>query len=336
MARGVLSRIMYNKWLWILGLLLLLFSFIHQLAIADALVPASPWVYPLDLFPGFSGLIVSAQSLSSSAVEPVISLVALLAGGLMIQFLSSNYRLVRVRSFFPFFLYCVVGATFFPYVSQPFIYIASVLLLGACLRIFSVTEEKEMNRALFDAAILIAMASLAFSRLLWLLPFFWLAVSRSHSIRFSHLLASVLGFVSLYWLVGGLSFVFSDYRLIQNMVQQLLVFEPINLSDFTPVAMVYLAFAGFLFLVAFTSFIRQQNQDKLLTRNNLYAVFVLWLGGLLLWLMSPSSDKVYLFLLTIPTLVFYAHYFSLNDGVFARLLFYLYLLGSVLTFFLFQ
>lgn len=337
MAKGFLSRIMYNNWLWILGLLLLLLSFIYQTLSFNGLTGDSQSGFPLELLPGLSGVVVSVRTFFSTIVlKNAFSLVVLIAGGLLVQFFTSNYRLIRVRSFFPFFWYCVVGASLFPYVNQPLIFVAGVLLVGACLRIFSVSEKMEMNRALFDASFLIALASLAFNRLLWLLPFFWLTAALVHSINIRNLIASLFGFVSLYWLVGGLSYLFDDYRYLHNAFHSIVKVELIDFSNFTPVAFIYMAFTGLLFLIAFGSFVKQQNQDKLSTRNNLYAILILWLGCLAMWLTASSSNTAFLFLLSIPTLVFYAHFYSLKEGAFARVLFFMHVLVSVLAFFFFS
>lgn len=337
MAKGFLSRIMYNNWLWVLGLLLLLLSFVYQTFTSNGITGDSQSGFPLELLPGLTGVVVTVRSFFSTLIlKNAFSLLLIIAGGLLIQLFTSNNRLIRVRSFFPFFLYCVAGASLFSYVNQPLVFVAGVLLVGACLRIFSVSDQKDMNRALFDASFLIALASLTFNRLLWLLPFFWLIAALVHSINIRNLIASLFGFVSLYWLVGGLSYLFDDYRYLRNSLHSIVEVEWIDFSNFTPVAVLYMVFMGLLFLIAFVSFIQQQHQDKLSTRNNLYAILILWLGSLAMWLTASSSNTAFLFLLSIPTLVFFAHFYSLKDGAFARLLFFMHLMVSVLAFFFFQ
>jgi hypothetical protein len=337
MAKGFLSRIMYNNWLWILGLLLLLLSFAYQTLAVEQLPGSSQSDFPLEVLPGLSGMVVAIRSFFSPLLlKNIFSLVILITGGILFQFFTSDNRLIRVRSFFPFFWYCVMGATLFPYVNQPVVYVAGVLLVGACFRIFSVTEKKKMNRALFDASLLIALSSLAFNRLLWMLPFFWLAAANVQPISFRNIVASLFGYASLYWLVGGISFLFDDYRYLHNAWHSVLTFELIDFSILTPAAVVYLAFMGLLLLIAFGSFVQQQNQDKLLTRNFLYAILILCLGGFAMWLTASSSNTAFLFLLGFPTLVFYAHFYSIRDHVFARILFFMHLMASIMAFFFFQ
>jgi len=337
MAKGFLSRITYNNWLWILGLLLLLLSVVFQTLTGGKPIDSYSTEFPLDGLPGLGGLVATLKTFcSNSLLKNGFSLIALLTGGIIIQHFSSNNRLIRVRSFFPFFWYCVLGASLFPFVEQPIVYVAGILLVGACYRIFSVSEKKDLNRAMFDASLLLALASLVFNRLTWLLPFFWLAAARVQSLSGRNIVASLVGFFSLYWMIGGVSYLQGDYHYLLGWLDGVWKFNLMDFSALSPIAVVYLVFMGFLFLISIGSFVQQQNQDKLTTRNHFYAVLTLWLGGFGVWLTSTSSNTSFLFLLTIPTLIFFSHFFSLKDQPFTRFLFFVQLTVSFLAFFFYH
>jgi len=334
MAKGFLSRMMYNNWLWILGLLLLLLSVVYHTLTNGASTGSLRTIFILEELPGIGGIVEALRNFFSNLVlKNAFSLVAVVIGAIIIQHFSSNNRLIRVRSFFPFFWYCVLAASLFPYVDQPSVYVAAILLVGACYRIFSVSEKMDMNRALFDASLLLALASIAFNRLTWLLPFFWLAASCVQSLSIRNVAASLVGFALLYWIIGGISYVQGDYRYLLSWLDGMWEFKLMDFSALSPIAVMYLIFMGLLFLISVGSFVQQQNQDKLTTRNNLYAVLILWLGGMSIWLTTSSSNTAVLFLLTIPTLIFFSHFFSLKDGLFTRVLFFVQLTCSLLAFF---
>lgn len=337
MAKGFLNRIVYNNWLWILGVLyLVLFVAIHTLVGNQSSVALSS-EFPLERLPGLGGMVQTVRGFFSSILfKNAFSLVAILTGGILMQFFSSDNRLIRVRSYFPFFWYCVLGATLFPYVDQPLVYVVGILQVGACFRFFSITEKREMNRVLFDASFLLALGSLAFNRLIWMLPFFWMAAANVQALSFKNIASSLVGFFSLYWLIGGVSYLFDDYRFLLHAWYSISAIKLIDFSVLSPIAVVYLVFMGIMLLISFGSFVQQQNQDKLSTRNNMYAVLIFWLGGLGIWLTTLSSNTALLFLAGIPTLVFYAHFYSIRDSVVVRILFILQLLVSLLTFFFFQ
>lgn len=337
MAKGFLGRITYNNWLWILGLLLLLLSVVCQPLTGGRPTGTLSSDFPLEALPGLEDLIVAIRDyFSDPLLKNVFSLIFLLTGAILTQHFSSDNRLIRERSFFPFFWYCVLGASLFPFVDQPLVYVVAVLLVGACYRIFLVSEKKDMNRGLFDASLLLALASLAFNRLILLLPFFWLAAAYIQSLSVRNIAASLVGFVSVYWIIGGLSLMNEDYRFLLNCLNSVSEFKLMDFSALAPIAFVYLFFMGLLFLIAISVFIQQQNQDKLTTRNGMYAVLMLWLGGLGLWLTASSSNTAFLFLLTIPTSIFYSHLFALKDNLFTRVLFFVQLTVSLLAFFFYR
>jgi len=76
--------------------------------------------------------------LDSIELRYLIAFLSIIAGGVLLQYLSTDNRLVRVRSFFPFFFYCLLAAAFFPYISPLRTYVATLFFIGACWRAFSV------------------------------------------------------------------------------------------------------------------------------------------------------------------------------------------------------
>lgn len=229
-----------------------------------------------------------------------------------------------------------MSATLFPYVEQPIVYVTAILLVGACNRIFSANEKENMNRALFDASLLLALASLAFNRLIWLLPFLMLAAAVVKPLSIKNIAASLVGFASVYWIIGGVSYIQGDYRYMLSWLDSVWNVELMDFSALSFIAVVYVVNMGFLLLISIGSFVQQLNQDKLTTRNNLYAVLVVFLGGLGVWVTTTLSNTALLFLLTIPTLIFFSHYFSLKDYFFTRVLFFVQLMVSFLAFFYFR
>ncbi len=337
MAKGFLSRITYNNWLWVFGLLSLLLSVLFIPLTSGNFAGISSAFLRLDLLPGCEGLF---KGLSDKSSTPLLyhfsSMVMIVIGGVLVQHLSSNRRLIRVRSFFPFFWYCVLAASFIPHVEHSGTFTAAALLIGAIYRVFSATEKKEMNRSIFDGSLLLALASILMYRLVWMLPFFWLAAANIQSLNIRNICASLIGFTSVYWIIAGISFLYGDYRFLLNWVENSLTFSLMDFSALSPVAIAYLFFMGLLLLISFGTFVQQQNQDKLLTRKNLYGVLMLWVGFFGLWLTSPVPNTDFLFLQMIPTLIYFAHFFSLNDRLFTRVLFFIQLTLSILSYFHFQ
>ncbi|OPZ97838.1 MAG: hypothetical protein BWY72_01073 [Bacteroidetes bacterium ADurb.Bin416] len=211
-------------------------------------------------------------------------------------------------------------------------YVAALFLIGANLRIFSVLERNEMGRALFDASLLLGLASLVINRLTWLLPFYWLAAFQQQSLNLKTILSSLMGFGSIYWLIGGASFLLDDFNYLRLWADNVWSIEWMAVNRVTPTTVAFLCGLALILIIAVGSFMGQRNQDKLRTRNQLYGFLWLWLGMKVLWITAAKSNTAFLSLLMIPTLIFWAHYFSLKDNRFSRLLFVVLLVFCVLVF----
>lgn len=333
MAKGFLTRVTYSNGLWISGVLVLLTSmlltFLFNTDAPSAQVDKTVFSY----FPGFKYVSDGLYSLLDHTwLRYLIAFLSIITGAVLLQYLSTDNRLVRVRSFFPFFLYCLISAALFPHVSPLRTYVAALFLIGANLRIFSVLERNEMGRALFDASLLLGLASLVINRLTWLLPFYWLAAFQQQSLNLKTILSSLMGFGSIYWLIGGASFLLDDFNYLRLWADNVWSIEWMAVNRVTPTTVAFLCGLALILIIAVGSFMGQRNQDKLRTRNQLYGFLWLWLGMKALWITAAKSNTAFLSLLMIPTLIFWAHYFSLKDNRFSRLLFVVLLVFCVLVF----
>lgn len=333
MAKGFLTKATFSNWLWVSGVLVLATSILFTYFIIPEAPSAQVDKTVFEHFPGFNFVSNGLYDLLDSIeLRYFIAFLSIIAGGVLLQYLSTDNRLVRVRSFFPFFLYCLLAAAFFPYISPLRTYVATLFFIGACWRAFSVVERNEMNRALLDASLLLGLASLTLNRLTWLLPFFWMAASQQQSLTVKNLLSSLIGFGSIYWLIAGFSFLLGDFRYLQHWAENVWQFSWMNWQGVTVTTFVFLMGLALVLIVAVVSFMGQRNQDKLRTRNQLFGIMLLWLGAKLIWLSASEANTAFLFVLTIPTMVFWAHYFSLRDNRFSRFLFFFFMVFCGLVF----
>lgn len=337
MKIGFLTRITYSSKLWISGLLLLLVSVVvSYLSVPKVIVqPVTP--SELTLLPGCGGMAIWLLSFFRNPyVQYGFSLLVIIGIAILLQYLTSDNRLIRIRSFFPFFMFCVLASTLFPYITPPRSLVSCLFLTWACHRIFSVNEKKELKREIFDASLLVAMATLTMSRLVWLLPFLWFAAGIIQPFSFRNLCSSLIGFITIYWIIGGLSFLFNDYRYLVNWYNEVFDFKLLDFSTLSFVAITYLCFLAFLMLISVGSFFGQLHQDKLRTRNNMYGVLVLWCGLFVLWLTEPIGNTGFLMVLLCPSTLYFSHYFSLKDTLFSRILFFMLLLLAPIVFFFYK
>jgi hypothetical protein len=145
-------------------------------------------------------------------------------------------------------------------------------------------------------------------------------------------MASVLGVLSIFWIIGGLSYLFGDYVFLEDTMKGLTSFEFLNIAVMTPSETAYMAFLVILMISALISFWPKQHLDKLLTRNYLNSVILFWFALLALWLFSGNDLEFLLYLFSLSALLV-AHFFSLVDTMYSRMMFFMFLILSVLVYF---
>jgi len=332
MRRGFLSDIAYSNALWGAGLLLLVTAALVNPLVYGGLVVGSESELFISLggytFLGFSLFDI----LENSLLNHLMQLLLLLGTGMALQYMSSEFRLIRVRSFFPFFLFCLLSGTILPILQVDGSAISCLLLTLSCYRLFHSLDHGFESRAVFDAAVLLSLASIFQSRLLWLMPTIWLVMGVLQVLSLRSFLASILGMLSVFWIIGGISFLIGDYGFLLAYANDLIGFHLFSLSDISSSEISYIAFLAVLMISAIISFWPKQHLDKLRTRNYLNSVLMIWFALLLLWFFSGNDESYMLPLLALSTLVI-AHFFSLVDSLFSRIMFFA-LLGLSVTVYL--
>lgn len=330
--RGFLSEIAYSNTLWGAGLTLLLAAALVNHFVFERLDIGSQTdvINSLSAFT-FLGITLK-EALQYPLLDHLVQFFVLLGTGLALQYMTSEFRLIRVRSFFPFFLFCLLGGTFIPILPLDGAATASLLLTLSIFRLFRSLDYGFESRAVFDASVLLALASVFQSRLLWLMPAIWLVMVVLQVFNIRSFLASILGLSSVFWLIGGASFLMDDYSYLLAYSKDLFEFRLFNSYEIAASEISYIVFLAVLMISAIISFWPKQHLDKLKTRNYLNSVLILWFALLFLWFFSSNDVSYLLPLLSLSTLVI-AHFFSLVDSFFARIMFFA-LLGLSLTVFL--
>lgn len=333
MKKGFLSRFVYATGLWMVGVLILLLSAFINLYFFSA----DQQIVNIPLFNRFYGLEFFGFQLDtiikSAPFGSVTRFLLLLGSAILLQSISTQFRLIRTRSFFPFFFFCVFSATILPSIPLSGAPLACFFFCWAVSRLFAACENGFINRAVFDASLLLAIASLFHPRIIYLLPVFWIVMGILQIVSFKSFFASLVGALSIFWIIGGISFLVEDYSFLWHHYNGLMIYEVIDFAKFSPAEAAYKSFLGILMIVAMLSFWPRQNMDKLRTRNYLNSILLLWFSLLALWIFSNNEMGLLLLLFSLSSLMT-AHFFSLTDTRFSRGLFILFILLSIGVFFL--
>ncbi len=331
MRRGFLSTIAYSNVLWGVGLLLLLAAASVNHFVFGGVVFGSED----DLINALSGYTFLGFSLEemldNQFLDHLMQFLLLLGTGLALQYMSSEFRLIRVRSFLPFFLFCLLSGTILPELRLDGAALSCLLFTLSCYRLFRSLDFGFESRSVFDASVLLTLASVFQSRYLWLMPAIWLVMGILQVFNLRSFLASILGMLSVFWIIGGISFLIGDYGFLYAYSKDLIGFHLFSLSDSSSSEISYIAFLAVLMISAIISFWPKQHLDKLKTRNYLNSVLMIWFALLILWFFSANDTSYMLPLLSLSSLVI-AHFFSLVDSHFSRILFFALLGLSVIVY----
>jgi len=333
MRKGFLSQFVYSSGLWIAGVLILLISALINFYFFNI----DQQVVDIPLFNHFYGLEFSGFQLDtiikSSPFGSMTRFLLLLGSALLLQYISTQFRLIRIRSFFPFFFFCVFSATILPSIPLTGAPLACFFFSWAVSRLFAACENSYANRAVFDASLLLAIASLFQYRIIFILPVFWIVMGILQVLSFKSFFASLIGALSVFWIIGGVSFLMEDYSFLMSHFNGLIIYEVIDFAKFSPAETAYTSFLGILMITAMLSFWPRQNMDKLRTRNYLNSALLLWFSLLALWIFSNNEMGLLLLLFSLSSLMA-AHFFSLTDTRFSRGLFILFILLSIGVYYL--
>lgn len=334
MKKGFLTRITYTRGLLFSGILILAFSVLRDILFPQHLNTS-------DLLSGLSkdnftilNLINAEQFLSNLIPFRIMRFVNLVIVALLLHYISSEFRLVRVRSFFSFFLFCLFSAIFIPFLPIQGITFSCLFFCLSITRLLSALGSGSPNKALFEASLIMSLASLFQIKLVFLIPVMWLIVTTFRGISVRTFLSTVLGAAGVYWIVA-IYIILSGKTEYFNMFANALL--KITLPDFNKVSVVevvYLIFMSALMISALMSFWPKSHLDKLITRNHMNSIIIMMFALIGIWLFSNNSIELLLIIFCLLSLIT-SHYFSLVDSWFSRVMFILLMAFSLLFYFLY-
>jgi hypothetical protein len=167
--------------------------------------------------------------------------------------------------------------------------------------------------------------------MLWLMPVIWMVMGILQVLSIRSFLASLLGMLTVFWVIGGVSFLIGDFNFLLTYLKDLIHFQTFSISRISSAEISFIAFLAVLMISAIISFWPKQHLDKLRTRNYLNSILLLWFAMLILWFFSANDESYMLPLFSLSSLVI-ANFFSLVDSLFSRLMFFALLILSVTVF----
>ena len=246
-----------------------------------------------------------------------------------------NYVLGLIRektmlAFLFFVLFISTNPDFFPLKSTS---LGVLCLVLGVYELFLSYHNAETQTSAFNWAALIGIGSLFWIHIIWFLPLFWFGMYHLRSLGFKSFLASLLGFLMIYWFVLGWSVWQKDYTLFTQSFPILAKFKLMVITGGVW-SWGTICYSAILVLIASANILTQEYSDSLRTRENLSFLIVFSAWSFLLYFLYDYASEEFLVTACIPASVLIAHFFTVKWNKWTRVLFYFTIMTFITVLFI--
>ena len=280
---------------------------------------------PIDHFAeGESGLwrLIPLQLIEERWTQLAIRIGLLALSIYLLAELNISFVLLRVRSRMISSLFTVLFiASVFLHLLQPSSVIAPVIII-AYFALFSTYQQSNAVLPTYSFYLLIALCSLIFPKILFMIPVFWVCQTHLRSFSFRAFWASIVGLSTPYWFLFFYSLVQMDrLQLFCLPFQQL---ASIQMPDYAALSLPQWLMLGYTFLVflfGFFNFLGTSYLDKTRVRITYDIVIIIAFAAFVFIVLQPQCfNPVFIFCI-INTAILSGRYFAQNDSRAASILF---------------
>lgn len=251
---------------------------------------------------------------------------------LSLSYMTYSRNVIRTRSKLPgiFLLLfcCSYPAYFLGHSTGTFITIVFAVIF---LILFSPSTEFRLPLHIYIISFFLSAAGILYPSLFLYIPLFWLGSAKIASFGFKCLLASLLGVITPFWLLGAAQMVWDFSFCFQNFIDNFYPFHFIDYRQVSP-SLIYTAavtIIGFFFWVRNTAL---QYEDKIITRIYNGIINMLFFYTLVLICLNYNGFPAYLPILNVCVSLQAAHYFTHANSKHAAFLFYTIITVFILFF----
>jgi len=263
----------------------------------------------------------------AALLQSIASLIILLVLAFIVLQINNRYSFIRVRTMLPAPLYIIMISGLVELHTLHPVYFAAFFVLMAIYRFFSAFDQVKPYSAVFDAGLLLGIASLFYFNIAVLFPalFFGIPIL-AREIRWREFAIVTLGFL--------LPFIFAvSYAFVaENLLEVLKIFE---VNTLTPNShfknniplQIYLGFLIILTLLGSIKIIQQYDSKKVSTRKFFTVFFLLFVTSLASFTFVPATSQEMLVITAIPVTFLVSNFFVfLKSRFWGELLFSLLLI----------
>lgn len=283
-----------------------------------------PIPFLLPFLANYKNLLIDLDS--SGIVLSVFTAIGLLFAGFYLTRITIKYLILQNRIQFPaLFLISISSFAFYQELFSE-ILISVLFVLFIIHRIFGIVSGKNLSLRYLDVGILLAIGSLFYFNIIFLLPFLWISQYILRQFNWRELLYTLIG------LALPFLYILTGYFILDKSIKEMagILFQWMALDKVVNYTWPLLASLGFYLLVmVIANFLTLQRYAtaKVQLRKYFQLLFFLFLNVVLMFILIPSVGIEIFILLSVPVAVLLSSYFSecrnsfLNNSFFLLLIF---------------
>lgn len=257
-------------------------------------------------------------------------LCALIMGALLVQ-INKYYAFIKTRSLLPFFFFMLLVGSNVSTQYFNFSLVSCLFLLITLWQLFSLYEKKQAVFTTFNIGFCSALGSFFAIELVLFAPLLIFGIYRFKGLTLRTFLAFLMGLLTPFVLIIGII-----YLLNENVLSYISLF----LSEFSfcltqnldSKTIFYLITLGITGIVAVLNIINNPFNDKIKVSRMLGFIIIGFVFFGLLFLFRSNNLSLIFMMEGIFMTTLFAHYFSLNKGIFTFSLFWVQTIISLLYF----
>lgn len=268
---------------------------------------------------------------SHPILDQLIALALMVLLGYMLVRIGGRYVLLSIRSLMPALFFALIAVAL-PETRQlsPAL-VGSVFYLFCFAILFDVNDKAPDTFSIFNAALVLALGSMFYLKLIWFIPLIWISLASLRSVTWRELLYPVIAFLLLglllftwYWGIRDEGYLFPE--LLRNNLAFNNGTERIGQGYHISVFIYF----GFILLLVFAASVYMVNrfQSRKTVVQNIYQVlFYMFIAGILFFTLINNFDAAALVYIAIPVSYILSNYMHRKQSTWVHELIMWILLG---------
>ena len=252
-----------------------------------------------------------------------------------ISFINSRHQFIEKRNYLPA-LFFVLSSAWLPGIQQlnPAL-LAMVFVIIAIDKIFLSYSKGKVMFSLFDAGLLISIGSLFYLPFASFLVIIWAGIILFRSLNWKNWLNSLFGFITPWAITYGLFFFLKGEIIELNQIV-IYTFASKNFTQVFSISQnILFAFIAIFFLISSFYLLQKFQYKNIRSKKYFLLLFWIFIIMIVLFFIIPGNNGLVAIGIAFPLSYLFSHYFSLvKNQMFTNVLFLIYVIGMVVTFYL--